>query len=365
MLKELGGDQVQILAVVQEQHAERARLYKQWREFDMVILQDSICELELVAVPYIIPLDESLRVVAHRADEKFFESWLSKPATELAEPVSARETEFSEVDNQLKFHEGEMDLGSVISGYEKMLADHDSDARLHFRLGVAYRMRYDRDQSPGDFELAAKHWSRALEINPNQYIFRRRIEQYGPRLNKPYPFYDWVETAIAEVKERGEEPAAQNVELTGSEIAGRARKFESVEQAGPVDADRRVNLDSEKLVNIQPVIVPSKLKPGQAGRVHVVLDTNDIAKWNNESAPLTIWIESTDGVVLSQNNLVYKLQDESDQSVTSSELRTLEFEVKLDKGSTAESLKCFALYNVCKEDGVCMYLRQEFEIELN
>lgn len=55
-----------------------------------------------------------------------------------------------------------------------------------FRLGVAYRARYDSLlRQPGDFRKAVEHWERALALDANQYIWRRRIQQYGPRFDKP------------------------------------------------------------------------------------------------------------------------------------------------------------------------------------
>ena len=51
-----------------------------------------------------------------------------------------------------------------------------------------------------------------LDIDPNQYIWRRRIQQYGPRLDKPYPFYDWgAASAREEIAARGETPVGLTV----------------------------------------------------------------------------------------------------------------------------------------------------------
>ena len=43
------------------------------------------------------------------------------------------------------------------------------------------------------------------------------MQQYGPRLDKPYPFYDWVETAREEIRARGETPSPLRVEPAGAE----------------------------------------------------------------------------------------------------------------------------------------------------
>lgn len=62
-----------------------------------------------------------------------------------------------------------------------------------------------------------EHRGKALDLVP--YIFRRRIQQYGPRLDKPYPFYDWVSEARAAVLARGETPVEPRVEPGGAELA--------------------------------------------------------------------------------------------------------------------------------------------------
>ena len=81
------------------------------------------------------------------------------------------------------------------------------------RYSVAYA---ELTKQEANFDEAAKFWSEALAANPNQYIWRRRIQQYGPRQDKPYPFYDWIETAQREIRERGEQPIELSADLTAS-----------------------------------------------------------------------------------------------------------------------------------------------------
>jgi len=70
-------------------------------------------------------------------------------------------------------------------------------------LGEAYRKRYESNfRQPEDFQKAVEQWSAALEIDPNQYIWCRRIQQYGPRLDKPYSFYDWSILSQRQVSSR-------------------------------------------------------------------------------------------------------------------------------------------------------------------
>jgi hypothetical protein len=64
---------------------------------------------------------------------------------------------------------------------------------------MVHRMRFDSPaRLAGDFQRALDHWQAALGLDPNQYIWRQRTQQYGPRLEKPYSSYDWVEKAHAD-----------------------------------------------------------------------------------------------------------------------------------------------------------------------
>ena len=101
----------------------------------------------------------------------------------------------------------------AIDAYARALQLDPTDKYSWFRLGVAHRMRHESPgRKPGDFQAAIDAWSSARELDPNQYIWRRRIEQYGPRLAKPYSFYDWVVQAKTDISRRGEMPIALMVE---------------------------------------------------------------------------------------------------------------------------------------------------------
>ena len=370
MLSELSSDyEFEVVAVAQEQHAERTRLYKQWKQLDWLILQDSFCEMELPAVPSLIPIDEKGMVLAHRANKETLIRWL-KGKSEI-EPLPAKSTIMqneevklltAEADRMVKFPDDEKDLDKAISRYSKASKIDDTNALLQFRLGVAYRMRFDRDNDATDFEKAAKAWTTALELKPNQYIFRRRIEQYGPRLIKPYPFYDWVDSAISEISERGEKPVELSVKLSGAEIAQPLKHFsikEAAKQTNP-DPDAKINHDELLLINVKPIVVPFKIEPGKAGRVHLVLSPGGQVKWNNESEATKVWLSKTDGIEFSHQLLESKLPSIE----ISYEPRVFEFEVKLTKDyKPGQALKGFALFGVCTDDdGVCRYLRRDFEI---
>jgi hypothetical protein len=247
------------------------------------------------------------------------------------------------------------------------LALDPSDKNALFRLGVAHRMRHESaGRRPGDFPAAIDAWGRALELDPNRYIWRRRIEQYGPRLAKPYAFYDWVVPAKAEISRRGETPVPLTVEPYGSELAGPVRDV-LAEASAPSEPDPKgqIHRDEQRLIEAEAVVVPRRVRPGQAARVYVTFRPSAAhkARWNNESTPLRVWIAGAEGWTIS-SRLLEAPQGDQPESV---EVRRLDFEVKARptaKGRTR--IAAYALYNTCEEaGGRCLFLRQDLSVELD
>ena len=246
-----------LLGVTQEQHADRCRLFAQWKRFDWPILHDPINLLEAPAVPIVVAIDEHgiVRAVRPRP-ETFAAEFLDKTFTDDAPPGAPRSAgppdpaslrrkaeanpdagAWRAVGDALTIWGGAERLDQAIDAYARALALDPSDKNALFRLGVAHRMRHESaGRRPGDFQAAIDAWGRALELDPNQYIWRRRIEQYGPRLAKPYAFYDWVVQAKAEISRRGETPVPLTVEPYGSELAGPVRDV-LAEASAPVEPD--------------------------------------------------------------------------------------------------------------------------------
>ena len=249
-----------ILGVVQEQHAERTLLYRQWKQFEFPIVQDATTSLNLAVVPIPILIDQHGIVRKTRARpndlSKFIKQEFEKDAVAPTKQNRSRLSRLAASDrielatlqiekgNQLLHRIGpkkSQDIESAIDCFSKALKVDPDNGKAMFALGVAHRMRFDSpDAKIEDFEAASSNWSRALASNPNQYIWRRRIQQYGPRLGKPYPFYDWVDDAIAEIKKRGDTPVKLTVNLTGSEIAGPARTFTAADSAENPDPNEKI-----------------------------------------------------------------------------------------------------------------------------
>ncbi len=361
-----------MLGIIQEQHPDRCRLFMQWKQMDWPVLVDSLNLLGLSVVPLTMLIDEEGIVRSTRARQSDLEAFLARPAPDSVEPgtpaVPSRKAmeaassqgaeQLVELADWLVRWGSEPDLNAAVEAYRKALESISDDGRVHFRLGVALRKRYDSSlRRTDDFSKAVHHWGRALEIDPNQYIWRRRIQQYGPRLDKPYPFYDWVVTARREVEERGEKPWPLVVEPGGAEFAGRARDFQAAPEAvSEPDPRGRIRRD-EGFVEIETIVVPERAAPGKAVRVHVVMRPNlqRKAHWNNEAEDLVFWLDPPPGWQADARRLSLPRPEE----LVSDEERRIEFELKApdDFSGTAE-VGGYALYYVCEDlDGACLFRR--------
>ena len=219
-----------MLGIVLEQHPERARLFMQWQRMPWRLLHDPFNLLALPYVPLTLAIDEwgiirAAQPQLARADElieRFVDAELAPPAEapqfvtvppdlpalQRAAAANGDAATWADLGAQMALWHGETVLDEALAAGERALSlAAVGEAQTHFQQGVVYRMRHDSARAePGDFHRAVSHWSAALRREPNNYIWRRRIQQYGPRLAKPYSFYDWLPRARAEVRERGEEP---------------------------------------------------------------------------------------------------------------------------------------------------------------
>lgn len=364
-----------VVGIIQEQHPERARLFMQWKEMEWPLLVDSLNLLGVSGAPITLFLDEAgviQSVNPRRSDlDSFIEqkpvSWDSEvwspPSSETLLAVD-KESGIIGLD-RLFLWGGEPGLSSAITGYQNLLAETPRDAKAHFRLGVSYRSRYDSAaREEADFRMAVKHWGNALDLNPNQYIWRRRIQQYGPRLAKPYSFYDWIHGARREILARGDQPVSLGVEPGGAEFAHPEAKFgtETLDVEEP-DRDGRIHRDAARLVEMEVVAVPDSVKRGDAVRIHVILrpDSNRKVHWNNEVEDLILWVDEEENWQVEKNLHRYQVPE---QPITV-ESRRLEFEVRTPDQEDAGSrrIRGYVLYYICEdENGQCLYRRQDFSV---
>ena len=377
-----------VLGIAQEQHPDRCRLFAQWHKLNWPILHDPINVMQVRGVPIEVAIDEHGIVRNLRPDLKTFEEeFLHKTFTPngkdaASKPEKATKPELAALHRSAK-QSGSSDawrklgdaivlwggpdsINDAIEAYLKAIKINPNDGDAHFRLGVCYRIRYESQQRiPTDFQNAVDHWTKARQIEPNQYIWRRRIEQYGPRANKPYPFYDWVQTAARDIRARGEKPVELRVLPTSSEIADPDRDIEKERfNAKPPDPKGRILRDQQHLILTEVTLIPPYIKPGGTVRVHVTLRPDEKCKahWNNEAEPLTLWIDPPPGWKPQPQLLTAPQGDKPETS----EPRHIEFELTAPNDTSGRlKISTYALYYVCEgAGGTCSFLRQDIPITI-
>jgi hypothetical protein len=375
-----------VLGITQEQHPNRNRLFTQWHNIDWPVLYDSINVMQVKGVPIELAIDEygivrSLRPKMDIFEEEFLNKKFTAKGTEplkikatrpdlrvlhkRAEKSRSSEA-WRELGDALVLWEGKSKTNDAINAYKQAIQLKPEDADAHFRLGVCYRRRYDSAQrASSDFQTPVNYWTRARLLQPNQYIWRRRIEQYGPRLTKPYPFYDWVQTAARDIIARGEKPVELMVLPTSSEISGKETSFETEEHnVKPPDPKGQIYRDEKNLIVSEVTVVPPLVKPEGAARIHVTLRPNTKLKahWNNEAEPLKLWVDAPDGWKV-EPRLLTAPQGNQPETL---EPRQLEFEVRAAAESKGKiKLYAYALYYVCENaGGACYFLRKDIPVTI-
>lgn len=376
-----------VLGVTQEQHPDRCRLFAQWKQFDWPILHDPINVFQSQAVPIVVAIDEHgiVRDVRPRPDS-FERGFLNKvfedDSQRKVSPIVERQKDLTLLEraarskgdaqiwrnygDALVLWGGPSRVDDAIAAYTQTVKLNPADADSLFRLGVCYRTRHESpSRRVGDFQTAVDFWGNALALDPNQYIWRRRIQQYGPRLDKPYPFYDWVQRAAADIKTRGETPVVLSAQPYGAEIARPLRRFtvEDASRSSP-DPHGRINRDAKGLIQTEVTVVTTTGTAGRIWRIHVTFVPNRRRKvhWNNESAPLRLWVEAPKGWEISRQLLLAP----QGKKPETNEIRRLDFEVKAPDTATGRTrLNAYALYYVCEDvGGTCLFLRQDMKVDI-
>ena len=350
-----------VLGIAPEQHGDRMALFLQWKGMeDMPVLLDSYNLYGLKAVPITLLVDESGVVRYRNPGDQDLADFLALPPAEVGTaPTAPRDRE--------------LDLAGNVSLANPIEAGELAPAEF-FRYGVAHRKVYDHAGAKADpehFERAVYYWRRALKGDPTNYIWRRRLQQYGPRLDKPYPFYDWIETARRDLKSAGKKPRSLAAEPTGAEIAKPSKDVANILADLPhPDPDNKLPQDVNDVMSCKALVVPHTKEPLKAVRVFLTLtpNTGRKAKWNDEAGFSTVrlqppagWKASKPVVVLTPSHELARIQ--AIQLLP----RRVEFELHRTGPVPPENAAGFKFqlyYNVCHgEEGVCQLLRRDLTVD--
>jgi hypothetical protein len=364
--KELEADaKLSVIGITQEQHPDRTVLFMQWQKMQWPVMLDSLNLLGCKGIPFTLLIDEHSIIRHSNPSDEDLQTFLR---TEFEEPKGIEEPSLTPLEGSAEWmilSGDDSKLDAAIGQLEEQVKSKPKNGATHFRLGVAYRKRYDSShRSAGDFGKAIAAWKNGLTLVPSQYIWRRRIQQYGPRLDKPYSFYDWVHEARASIKKRGDTPHSLKAEPSGAEFAYPAKGKSASPLGEHPDPKKGVPTDERRLVAIEATAVPSTKGGSPAFRVHLELapDLSRSVHWTNDAGPYGFYPDKNEAYFF--NNLK-KTGVPTDKAV-STETRRIEFEVKpVDGASLPKSLSGDIYYYVCEDvNGECLYARQPITISL-
>lgn len=376
------GGELAVVGIAEEQQRERAALFARWQGFDWPILWDPFDLVEASTVPAFVFVDVHgvVRDTAPHPD-RFEETCLRAafPAPEdapadLLPPVRASRLDVPNDDRAWAY-------SALLFGDATHL-DHalevveagartDADPWSSFRLGVAYALRHDTERArTGDLQHAFDAWTAALVTDPSQQIWRRRLQQYGPALDKPAPFYAWIESARTDLEARGTPAPELRVPLTASETATPSHELPGrpPDEESP-DPKRRVPRDEPPLVTIDSAaalhsgaVAGVRVRARPSARVHIELrpDAERAAQWADDAGDPLVWIAVPSGWMVERNLLRLP------PAATPTERRHLDFElVPPERVEGPTEVRAYALYGVrAGDDAPARYLRQDFRVEL-
>ncbi len=356
-----------VVGVAQEQHPDRVRLFAQWHKADWPILHDAMNVIGIENVPLIVAIDEHGIVRARNPDldqleEQFTAKTFDPPGAlppidvkELPDPrvtrrlasEARRNPEWRKHGQALVFAGKPKQINEAITAFQHAIDDERGDAESWFAQGVAYRIRHDlAEREAGDFQAALDAWREAAHLEPNNAIYRCRLQQYGPCIDKPFAFYDWIGTACKEIAERGDAPIDLACEPTGTETESPLSKFRYRKRAGPEsEALGTAALDRRPIVEVSyACAAQADKRKGSVVQIYVNcrLAPESGATWSNEGEPMQMWIEKPKTGRLGTRYLRYP----QPQEPRTLDERVLSFPLRLSGAKSSMTLEATLLYSV-------------------
>lgn len=398
------GGELRVLGVAQEQHPDRALLFTRWKEIDWPILWDPFGRTGSHELPHLVVADAHGIVLALDPEPQRLSEVLracvkasaapapreaaaprgggsdGEPAV-VAEPgeaaspalaTPAAPTPLAALAALAALEQGERPLSPHVETLVQDALERPSDGRAQFRAGVALCLRHDSDERhPGDLQQALDLWRCALEREPGRILWRRRLEQYGPRVEKPFSFYGWVDVARRKIMGRGGGTLELAVEPTETEKAQPRRAFADPLRPEP-DPGRAVEPDAAGWLVLEPAVAfapppaPGEERSGPRSANLLLALRPDAAqgiRWDNEAGEMRLWVGSgvPPGWKLSERlftRLPYGPQ-------TSAEERRYEIELELPAdGPQAAEIGGYVLFHARAADGASGQRRHEFVVRV-
>ncbi len=370
-----------VLGVDHEQHADRARLFAQWKGIQEPVLHDALDLSVVTHVPMVVGIDEEGVVrVAQPSIDKIEKSFVNRRSPKkkkhssepeeavLPDPrVTRRTAEEARMPGESRAHADALVLSGLppqieeaVKVYRQVIDRDPKDAWSFFRLGVVYRIRHEREErQAGDFQAAVDAWEEAARLAPTCDVFQQRLRQYGPSVELSGASYDWIPVAQNQIVRRGQKPIELAIEPLAIELTvGGSPSGPHT----PSISRGKASTDKEGLVQIEPTVVrAADRKHAGTMEVHLTFRPNG-APWDNHAEPLRVWLEKSKNARPDREFF----EVPNPKSETSQEARTVSFKVE-SKGKSKEkaTLKGYAVYCIhAGSSGKAQTLRQEFKVAI-
>ena len=159
----------------------------------------------------------------------------------------------------------------------------------------------------------------------------------------------------------GAEPHPLAATLTPTERAGRRSQPSGATGASEPDPTGQAPRDGD-WTQVETAVAFATGTDKNTACVHLAfqLTPGEDVHWNNETEPMRVWLAAPDS---GEGKLDAQLLEHAPPATaTSDERRCFTVELALDPECAKTTLRGYALFHACGEDGTCRFLRRDFEI---
>lgn len=304
-----GDDTTVFVGVIHELHRDRGELFVRWKKIEFPVYHDP---MNFICAPRVnravcIDADGLVRVIAKspvmvtdRFIEKKFEPISNAVRLPKVKPPDPRVTkrtageghrplEIIQHGDALMYSGHPVEMNEAIRTYRKAFEIAEPNAAAAFRLGSAYRLRFDSgNRQPGDWAKSCEALQIAAALAPRNDIYTAHVRQLGITTDKQASAYGW----IADARQSLGGAARLNPEPLAIEMAGPASAFE----AGAAPSTSPPKIESVAgVISVEHAVVYA-LSKEHRGEANLLFALSPTGGGFDQGKFIRMWFDSTDGL---------------------------------------------------------------------
>jgi hypothetical protein len=311
-----GEDAVAFVGVIHDQHRDRGELFVRWKKIAFPVYHDPI---NLISAPRVnravcVDADGLVRAIAKNPEqvtERFIKKKFEPNQTAVRSPnpnppdtrvtkrmagEGHRGLEILQHGDALIFGGHPVELTEAIRIYRQAFDIGEPNAAAAFRLGAAYRLRFDSaNRQPGDLEKSCQAFQVAAALAPRNDIYIARVRQLGIATDKKACAYGWV----AEARESLGGSLGLNPEPMAIEMAKPVSAFKPGD--APPSHPPKIEAGADA-VTVEHTVVYA-LNKSHGGESNLLLALSPPSAGFDAGKPIRIWFDSPDGVAFESRYL--------------------------------------------------------------